>query len=81
MKRFFISLKEADIRNILAVMTTLACFALQVIIILKPIPPANHDIVIASLTYTLGGLSMCLGYYFGSSKGSGKKSENEKPEV
>lgn len=79
MKRFITTLKEAEIRNVLAVMTVIACFVIQIYVIRKPIPPENHDIVITSITYTLNALLICLGYYFGASKPDKKKPE-EKPE-
>lgn len=82
MKRLLINLKEADIRNILAVIVVLACFAIQTFICFKEIPNANHDVVISTITLTLGCQTLVLGYYFGSSKGAGKKEVNgdsEKP--
>lgn len=75
MRKFFASIKEADIRNILAVIFVLACFLVQILMLLRPIPQVNHDVVITSIAYTLGGLSICLGYYFGASKSEKKQDD------
>jgi len=72
MKRLLVNLKEADIRNILAIMIVLVSFLIQAIILLKPIPPGNHDIGITTVVITLGMQTMVGGYFFGSSKGERK---------
>jgi hypothetical protein len=83
MKRLLLNMKEADIRNILAILIVLASFALQTIIILKPIPRENHDIAITTVVLTLGLQGMVGGYFFGASKGERKipppVADSEKP--
>jgi hypothetical protein len=66
----------ADIRNILAVITSLGCFIIIYLLIIKQIPEPNHDIVIAGVGYILGAANgMVYGYYFGASKAPARQAE------
>lgn len=70
MKRFMFSMKEADIRNILAVICTIGVFVLMYLLIIKEIPKENHDIVISAVSFVFGGaLGAVYSYFFGASKG------------
>lgn len=82
MKRFLTSLKEADIRNIVATITSLGSFIVLYLLIIKAIPTANHDIVIAAVSYVLGQSNGAVyGYLFSANKVEKKKPEIEKPET
>jgi hypothetical protein len=75
MKKFIQNMKEADIRNVIALIVVISGFVVQMMIMIKPIPKENHDLVITSVAYTLGGFTICLGYYFGASKAPKKPEE------
>lgn len=60
----------AEIRNIISVITSIGCFIIIYLLIIKEVPERNHDIVIASVGYILGAANgMVYGYLFGASKG------------
>lgn len=69
MKQFWQKIGNTEIRNILAVMVVLGCFILLYIMLVKPIPAENKDIlnVVGGMVFG-GGLSVVLGFYFGASK-------------
>lgn len=70
-------ISKSDIRNILAVMSVIGAFTLLYVMIIKPIPPENKDIVLTTVGFVLGGLVGGVnGYYFGASKENSKK-END----
>lgn len=63
----------AEIRNILGVITSIGCFFIIYLLIIKEVPERNHDIVIASVGYILGAANgLVYGYYFGASKGASR---------
>lgn len=69
---------SADIRNILSVLTSIGSFILLYLLIIKPIPEENHDIVIAAVGYLLGAANgMVYGYYFGASKAAARVSPDD----
>lgn len=76
MKQFFQSLKEQDIRNVLALIIVLGTFAIQVIILKSNIPEKNHDIAVTTVVMTLGMQAGVIAYYFGASKVDRKKPES-----
>lgn len=80
MKELFKRLNKSEIRNSLALVTVLGCFSLLGIMLLKPIPPENKDIINIALGFVFGGLLAGVsGYYFGASKNeSDIKSTNKK---
>jgi len=80
MKRFIASLKEAEIRNVLAILVILLSFAVQVLIIVRPMPAQNHDIIITTVVLTLGLQGSIIAYFFGASKIDRKKGELDKIE-
>lgn len=62
-------LTKTDIRNSLAIIIVLGCFALMYILQVKPIPEENHDIVNIVCGFVFGGaLAGVIGFYFGSTK-------------
>mgnify|MGYP006951344478 CR=1 FL=1 len=68
MKDWLIKIRDADIRNILAIMWSIGVFVMLYIIIIKTIPTANHDIVLMAGGYIFGAVSMVLAYYFAGNK-------------
>jgi hypothetical protein len=79
MKEFFVKIKEADIRNILAIIVTLGVFVLMYLLVIKEIPKDNHDIVISAVSFVFGGgFGAVTSYFFGASKGDKPKDENQK---
>ena len=71
-------LSKSDIRNSLAIMVVLGCFALLYIMQVKPIPTENKDIVLTAIGFVFGGaLAGVVGYYFGSSKTDVKTKSDE----
>jgi hypothetical protein len=74
MKELFIKIREADIRNIVAIITSLGCFVMLYLLIVKDIPTSNHDIVVAGVSYILGQSNGSVyGYLFGTTKGEKKQ--------
>lgn len=62
-------LTKSDIRNSLAIMIVIGCFALMYMLQVKPIPEENHDIVNIVCGFVFGGaLAGVVGYYFGATK-------------
>lgn len=69
MKRFWLSLRESDIRNVLAVIITVGVFSIMYLLIIKEVPQPNHDIVIGAVGFIFGGaMGAVCGYFFSASK-------------
>ena len=69
MKKFFDGINKTDIRNILAIITTLGCFILLYLLQVKAVPIENKDVLNIAVGFVFGGaLSGVMGFYFGSSK-------------
>jgi hypothetical protein len=69
MKRFLETFSKTDIGNILGVIITLGVFILMYLLIIKPIPVENKDIVMTAVGFVFGGaLSGVIGYFYGASK-------------
>lgn len=70
MKNFFQKIGNAEIRNIISIISVLGAFAVLYLLIMKPIPAENKDTLNLSVGFILGGLIGGInGYYFGASKG------------
>jgi hypothetical protein len=81
MKRLVATLKEADIRHIISVITSIGSYLVLYLLIVKAIPTANHDIVIAGVSYVLGQANGSVyGYLFNATKTDKKKPQEEKPD-
>lgn len=80
MKEFFAKIREAEIRNIIAVITSIGAFVIIYLLIIKAIPHENHDILIAAIGYILGGANGLVYAYLYSASRADKKSP-EKPVV
>jgi len=76
MKQFFQSLREQDIRNVLALIIILGTFAIQVMILRSNIPEKNHDIAVTTVVMTLSMQAGVIAYYFGASKVDRKKTDS-----
>jgi hypothetical protein len=59
----------------LAGMFILGYFALIAFILVRMIPPENKDIALILFGTLTAGVSLILGYFFGSTKGSAEKNE------
>lgn len=69
---------KSDIRNILAVMITIGCFALLYLMQVKEIPAKNENIINIAVGFVFGGaFAGVVGYYFGSSKTDTKNEKEE----
>lgn len=69
MKQWWQTFQKNDIRNVLAIIVMLGCFAIVVLLLFIPIPANNKDIVNSSLGYFLGGaLGAVVGYYYAANK-------------
>ena len=77
MKEVFKELFEkVDIMAFLVGCTVMASFIIMVLaLIYIPIPKDNQDSLILLIGIISGGIGSLVGYYFGSSKGSQKKSD------
>ena len=74
MTEFLKKVTKSEIRNILAVITVVGAFVLLYMMLIKPIPAENKDVVLTSVGFVLGGLvGGVSGFFFGASKGEVKK--------
>ncbi|MDA8428921.1 MAG: hypothetical protein M0T70_06660 [Geobacteraceae bacterium] len=64
-----------DVKKMLAMVTVGFFFAVILILFFVQIPQANLDLLKIVVMALLSGASMVLGYYFGSSDGSARKTE------
>lgn len=79
MNKIFDNIGKPEIRNLLAVLTVVGCFALLYILQVKPIPPENKEVLNIAIGFVFGGLlAGVAGYYFGASKSGNDKSEDGK---
>lgn len=70
-------LTKTDIRNSIALIVVIGCFILMYIMVVKPIPAENKDVVNIVAGFIFGGaLAGVIGYYFGATK-IDKKHEGE----
>ena len=60
---------------ILGVLIIVGFFALLVILIFKPIPENNNEVLNLAIGSLLSSFSMVVGYFYGSSAGSAQKTE------
>lgn len=61
--------KHPEIRSILALLFSLGCFLIVIIMMFHPIPPENKDLVnIAIGALLTGGLAAVVSFYFGAAK-------------
>jgi hypothetical protein len=82
MTEFFRKIANVEVRNILAVITTIGTFAVLYLLIIKPVPVENKDILYASVGFIFGGaLSAVFGFYYGASKVNNVKEDETKPKV
>lgn len=80
MKEIWLKIKEADIRNIVAIITSVGSFVMLYLLIAKEVPTPNHDVVIAGVGYILGQSNGSVyGYLFGSTKGDKKPPDQQSP--
>jgi hypothetical protein len=69
MTEFFKNITSSDIRNVLAIVTTVGCFVLLYLMMIKSIPVGNKDVINTAVGFVFGaGCSGVYGYYFGASK-------------
>lgn len=69
MKRFLETFSKTDIGNILGVIIVIGVFVLMYLLIIKPVPPENKDIVMTAVGFVFGGaLAGVVGYFYGASK-------------
>lgn len=77
MTEFFRKIGTADIRNVLAVMYVAMVLTYIYVLVFKPVPAENKDLVNIIGGNVIGGLGIVLGYYFGASKKESAKKEGE----
>lgn len=81
MTEFFRKITKSDIRNVLALIIVIGCFVLIYLMIIKPVPAENKDILNIVAGFVFGGaLAGVVGYYFGSSKAEGDRTKNKEAE-
>ena len=75
MKRFLDIFSKTEVANIAAVLIIAGCFIMLYLLIIKPIPVENKDVVNTAVGFVLGGaLGGVTGYLFSASK-------NDKPDA
>ncbi len=68
MKKIFDKVSTTDIRNVLAVIYVLMVLVYIYVLVFKPVPSDNKDLINVIGGNVIGGLGIILGYYFGASK-------------
>ena len=77
MKDFFARIGKSDIQNILGIIVVLGCFILLYLMLIKPIPAENREILNIAVGFIFGGaLAGVIGFYFGASKQSKSDSDS-----
>lgn len=77
MTQFFRKIETTDIRNILAVLYVTMVLVYIYVLVFKPVPAENKDLVNIIGGNVIGGLGIVLGYYFGASKKDSVKPKEE----
>lgn len=77
MTQIFRKLGTTDIRNILAVLYVTMVLVYIYVLVFKPVPAENKDLVNIIGGNVIGGLGIILGYYFGASKKDTPKKDAE----
>lgn len=78
MKKLWLNLSSTDIRNIIAVIYVSMVLVYIYVLVFKPVPPENKDLVNVIGGNVIGGMGIVLGYYFGSSKQARQVENGEK---
>ena len=74
MKKLFDNIGKSEIQNILAVIIIIGVFGLLFVLLFKPIPKENHDLMYMALGAVFSlGFGVVVGFYYGSSKSSATK--------
>lgn len=69
MKEFFKRFGKSDIQNALGFIIVTGCFILLYMLMYKPIPAENKEIMTTTIGYLLGSaLTGVVGFYYGASK-------------
>lgn len=69
MKKVLETFGKTDIANILGVIIVVGVFILMYMLIIKPIPIENKDVVMTAVGFVFGGaLAGVTGYFYGASK-------------
>lgn len=68
MKKWFENLGKTDIRNIISVLYVSLVLLYIYVLAFKAVPSENRDLVNVLGGVVIGGVTIILGYYFGSSK-------------
>ena len=72
----FERITKSNIRSIIAVMSVTGSFVLLYLLVMKPIPESNKDVVLTAIGFVMGGLlGGVSGYFFGASKTDVKNSD------
>ena len=66
---------QIDVKKLLALITVSFFFLVILVLFFVQVPPANLDLLKILVIALLSGASMVLGYYFGSSDGSARKTD------
>lgn len=77
MTEFLRKLNKTDIRNIIAVLYVTLVLVYIYVLVFKPVPLENKDLVNVIGGNVIGGLGIVLGFYFGASKSDPKKEEKD----
>ena len=77
MKKIWFKVSSTEIRNLLAIIITLGCFSLLLLLIVKPVPSDNKDILNIAIGFIFGtGFAGVISFFYGASKADGiSKSE------
>jgi hypothetical protein len=74
MKQWLLNWNKTDMRNILAIITLVGVMLLLTVLLFRPLPNGNNELVYMAMGYLMGqALGGVFGYYFGASKNDADK--------
>lgn len=73
MKKLFENISATDIRNIIAILYVVLAIGYIYVLIWKPVPAENKDLINILGGTVIGGVGLILAYFFGASKSDDKK--------
>jgi hypothetical protein len=75
MKKFFDNIGKTEIRHIIAIVYVIMSILFIYVLVFKPVPQENKDLINVLGGYVIGGVGTVLSFFFGSSKNEADKNK------
>ena len=80
MKEWLRSMNKTDVRNYLAVTTTVGVLVILIMLVFYPIPKSNVELLYMGIGFFMGqGFGGVMGYYFSANKSNKNLSDEKEP--